>query len=284
MVKFDDAIIIDGLVISKFSRELFEDMARGGITAANCTCSIWHNFSETMANILQWNEWFREHDDLQIFHELGIRVMQLTYNTQNLVGSGCWESHDGGLSDFGRQAIDEMNRLGILIDLSHVGAQTTAQTIEHSSAPVAYTHCGPMLKQHARNKTDAQLRAIAERGGFIGFASYTPFLPKGVDSTIDDCIEAMEYLIDLVGEDLVGIGTDWVQDQDIDFFDYLCRDKGVGRPTTPRYSSVPPMPKGLETLGEFRNFIPAMERARWSEARIRRVLGENWLGFLQQVW
>jgi membrane dipeptidase len=309
MVKFDDAIIIDGLVISKFSRELFEDMARGGITAANCTCSIWHNFSETMANILQWNEWFREHDDLitkvcstedirtakssgrvgiilgwqntsaidtdignlQIFHELGIRVMQLTYNTQNLVGSGCWESHDGGLSDFGRQAIDEMNRLGILIDLSHVGAQTTAQTIEHSSAPVAYTHCGPMLKQHARNKTDAQLRAIAERGGFIGFASYTPFLPKGVDST-------------LVGEDLVGIGTDWVQDQDIDFFDYLCRDKGVGRPTTPRYSSVPPMPKGLETLGEFRNFIPAMERARWSEARIRRVLGENWLGFLQQVW
>lgn len=322
MANLDDAIIVDGLVISKFSRTLFEDMIRGGITAANCTCSIWHNFSETMSNISQWNEWFREHGDLitkitsahdirtakssgkvgiilgwqntsaietdirnlQLFHELGVRIVQLTYNTQNLVGSGCWEGRDSGLSDFGRHAIEEMNRLGILIDLSHVGPVTSDQAIKHSTVPVAYTHCCPMLKEHARNKTDEQLRTLAERGGFVGFASYTPFLPKGAESTIDDCVDAMTYLIDLVGEQSVGIGTDWIQDQDIEFFDYLCRDKGVGRPTTPSYSQVPPMPKGLETLGSFRNFIPAMERAGWSETRIRRILGENWLRFLEEVW
>ncbi|MBT6275145.1 MAG: membrane dipeptidase [Chromatiales bacterium] len=322
MAKLDDAIFIDGLVISKFSRALFEDMARGGITAANCTCSVWHGFNDTMANIAQWNEWFREHGDLitkiytaddiraakeagkvgiilgwqntsalgtdirnlQIFHELGVRVVQMTYNTQNLAGSGCWESRDSGLSDFGRHAIEEMNRLGILIDLSHVGPLTSQQTIEHSSKPVAYTHCCPMLKEHARNKTDDQLRAVAERGGFVGFASYTPFLPKGPDTTIDDCVEAMNYLINLVGETAVGIGTDWVQDQDVAFYDYLCRDKGVGRPTTPPYTQVPPMPKGLETLGVFGNFIPAMERAGWSETRIRGVLGENWLRFLEEAW
>ena len=164
--------------------------------------------------------------------------MQLTYNTQNLVGSGCWESRDGGLSDFGRDVVDEMNRLRILIDLSHVGPRTSDDAIRHSKAPVAYTHCCPMLKQHPRNKTDEQLHTIAAAGGFVGFASYTPFLPKGDESTLDDCIAAMTYLTNLVGEESVGIGTDWVQDQDIGFFHYLSADKGRGRPTTKPYAKA----------------------------------------------
>ncbi|MGI9477035.1 MAG: membrane dipeptidase [Hyphomicrobiaceae bacterium] len=320
--QLDDAVLIDGLVIADFSRAIFEDMRKGGITAANCTCSVWHDFRATMANIAQWKQWFAEHDDLitqvytvadigrakkegrvgimlgwqntcgidddvtnlALFRELGVRIMQLTYNSQNLVGSGCWESHDGGLSDFGRHVIDEMNRLGILIDLSHVGAQTSDDAIKHSKVPVAYTHCCPMLKQHARNKTDDQLKTIADAGGFVGFASYTPFLPKGEESTLDDCVAGMDYLINLIGEENVGIGTDWVQDQDVAFFSYLSADKGKGRATATPYTSVPKMPKGLETLGDFRNFVPAMERAGWSETRIRRVLGENWLNFLGRVW
>ena len=319
---YNDAIMIDGLVIAKFSRAIFEDMRKGGITAANCTCCVWHDFRATMANVAQWKRWFTEHADLimqvhsvddirrakseqrvgiilgwqnmsgidddlnnlVLFRDLGVRVMQLTYNTQNLVGSGCWESRDGGLSDFGRDAISEMNRLGILVDLSHVGPTTSDDAIKHSSSPVAYTHCCPMLKQHPRNKSDDQLRTIANAGGFVGFASYTPFLPKGEDSTVDDCIAGMDYVINLVGENNVGIGTDWVQDQDTEFYHYLTADKGRGRATNNPYTSVPPMPKGLETLGDFANFIPAMERAGWSETRIRGVLGENWLRFLGNVW
>ncbi|MEC8847349.1 MAG: dipeptidase [Pseudomonadota bacterium] len=322
MSDYKDAILIDGLVIARFSRALFEDMAKGGITTVHCTCSVWHDFRQTMANIAQWLEWFEVHDDiimpvrtaadiktakqtgkvgvilgwqnssaidndvanLRLFHQLGIRVVQLTYNTQNLVGAGCWEPTDPGLSNFGRNVVEELNHLGMLIDLSHVGPQTSADAIAHSKAPVAYTHCCPMLKQHARNKTDDQLKAIADRGGFVGFASYTPFLPQGADATLDDCVTAMTYMIDLVGEEAVGIGTDWVQDQDIAFFEYLTRNMGSGQPTTPIYDQVPPMPKGLETLGDFGNFIPAMERAGWSEVRIRRVLGENWLRFLGEVW
>ena len=322
MPALSDAVLIDGLIIARFSRDVFEDMRKGGITAANCTCSVWHDFDKTMSEISQWLEWFDVHQDLimpvhsaadirtaketnrvgiilgwqntsaindnvgnlRLFHRLGVRVVQLTYNTQNLVGAGCWESRDFGLSDFGRHVVEELNHLGMLIDLSHVGPQTSADAIAHSKAPVAYTHCCPMLKEHARNKTDDQLKAIADRGGFVGFASYTPFLPKGPETTLDDCVTAMDYLINLIGEEAVGIGTDWVQDQDIAFFEYLTRDKGTGRPTTPFYSDVPPMPKGLETLGDFRNFIPAMERAGWSETRIRRVLGENWMRFLGEVW
>ena len=152
----------------------------------------------------------------------------MTYNSQNLVGAGCWETNDSGLTDFGHEVVSAMNDLGILIDLSHVGPKTSDDAIKYSKSPVAYTHCCPMLKQHARNKTDEQLRAIGKSDGFVGFASYTPFLPKGADSTLADCVSAIDYVINIVGENRVGIGTDWVQDQDIDFFTYLSSDKGKG--------------------------------------------------------
>ena len=100
-----------------------------------------------------------------LFQELGLRVVQLTYHTANLSGSGCLEGHDGGLTDFGRELVAELNQAGILIDLSHVGSNTSEQTILHSSQPVAYTHCAPMaLKSHPRNKTDAEIWFMEERG------------------------------------------------------------------------------------------------------------------------
>ena len=322
MGTYKDAIFIDGLVISKFSRAVFEDMKKGGITAANCTCSVWHNFHDTMSNIAQWKSWFREWDDILVqvhdvndieqakidgkvgiilgwqntsgldndldnlilFRDLGVRIIQLTYNSQNLVGAGCWETNDSGLTDFGHEVVSAMNDLGILIDLSHVGPKTSDDAIKYSKRPVAYTHCCPMLKQHARNKTDEQLRTIAKANGFVGFASYTPFLPKGEDSTLADCVFAIDYMINIVGENRVGIGTDWVQDQNIDFFNYLSSDKGKGKPTSTPHKKVPSMPKGLESLGSFWNFIPAMEEAGWSEEKIRKILGENWVKFLGEVW
>ncbi len=215
---------------------------------------------------------------------LGIRIAQLTYNTQNLVGSGCWETSDGGLSDFGKDVVLEMNRLGMIIDLSHVGPKTSSDTINVSKSPVTYTHCCPALKKHPRNKTDDQLKEIANQGGMIGFASYTPFLPKGSDSNIDDCISGMDYLINVVGEDQVGIGTDWVQDHDISFFRYLQKDKGTGRYVTPPYKEVPPMPYGISKLSQFQNFIPAMERAGWSTSKIEKILGMNWYLFFKKIW
>src|SRR5262249_4223048 len=120
---------------------------------------------------------------LQLFKELGVHVMQLTYNTQNLVGTGCYESRDSGLSDFGREVVDEMNRVGILVDLSHVGPKTSGEAILYSKKPVAFTHCCPAgLKKHPRNKTDEQLKLIADRGGFVGVTMYPWFLKRGNDS------------------------------------------------------------------------------------------------------
>ncbi len=319
----EDAILIDGLIISKWSRSVFEEMRAGGVTAANCTCSVWEGFQATMENVAQWKRWFREHDDLllqvhgtgdirrakrdgrtgivlgwqntsaledraefvEVFRDLGVRVMQLTYNTQNLVGSGCWESRDGGLSDFGRDVIDEMNRCGVLVDLSHVGPKTSADAVRHSAKPVAYTHCCPTgIMEHPRNKSDDQMRAVVERGGFVGVATYPPFLPWGDETTVDQCIDVFEYVIDVAGEDAVGIGTDFTQDQEVSFFEWLRSDKGHGRLLVPGKPRVPRLPIGLATIKEFPNLTAAMARRGWSESRIRKVLGENWLRFLGEVW
>ena len=318
-----DAIVIDGLMISKWSRSVFEHMHRGGLTAINCTCSVWDNFRGSMENIAQWKRWFDENSDiivqvhttedirqakrdgkvgivlgwqntsgiedrlefLHVFRDLGVRVMQLTYNTQNWVGTGCWESRDGGLSDFGRDVVDRMNALGILVDLSHVGPKTSEDAIRHSKKPVAVTHgCPAALLAHPRNKTDAQLRLLAEHGGFVGFATYTPFLVKGPNTTVDDCLDGIEHFIGVVGEDLVGIGTDFTQDQDTAFFNYLGSDKGNGRRVVSGQASVPPQPKGLEKIENFGNLTAAMVARGWPEARIRKILGENWLRFLKEVW
>jgi membrane dipeptidase len=317
----DDLILFDGLIISDWGPSIFEDMRRGGLTGANCTASVWENAAGTMRNLGQWNRWFRDHADLivkagsvadirrakaekrtaivlgfqnvsafedqighvELFHAMGVRIAQMAYNTQNLVGAGCYESRDGGLSDFGRDVVAEMNRVGMLCDLSHVGPATSRDVIAVSTKPVCYSHCLPAgLKPHPRNKSDAELRHIVDRGGFVGVTMFPPFLPKGAASTVDDYVAAIAYVINLVGDDAVGIGTDFTQGYGQPFFDWITHDKGNGRRLTDFGEVL--NPDGLRHIRDFPNLTAAMERARWPEARIRKVLGENWLRLLTEVW
>jgi membrane dipeptidase len=316
----ENSIIIDGLNISKFDRSVFEDMRKGGITAANCTVSVWESFTKTVDNIALMKQQIRQHNEIltlvrttddivqakrenkigiilgfqnahafednlgyiEAFRDMGVRVVQLCYNTQNLVGTGCYE-RDGGLSDFGREVIAEMNRVGVMVDLSHVGGNTSSEAIAFSKKPVCYSHCLPSgLKEHPRNKTDAQLKEIADAGGFVGVTMFAPFLRRGIDATIDDYIEAIDYVVNLIGEDAVGIGTDFTQGYSVDFFDWLTHDKGRYRRLT-HFGKVV-NPEGIRTIGEFPNLTAAMERAGWKETRIRKVMGENWVRVFREVW
>ncbi|MCW5257549.1 membrane dipeptidase [Verminephrobacter aporrectodeae subsp. tuberculatae] len=315
-----DALIIDGLIISKWERAVFEDMRKGGLSAANCTVSVWEDFRGTVANIARMKQLIRANGDLltlarstadieqakkdgrtaivlgfqnahafedqlghvEAFHDMGVRVVQLCYNTQNLIGTGCYE-RDGGLSGYGHEVVAEMNRVGIMVDLSHVGAKTSEEAILASKQPVTYSHCLPAgLKEHPRNKSDAQLRFIADHGGFIGVTMFPPFLQRGVNATVDDYVQALDYVINLVGEDCVGIGTDFTQGYGQDFFDWLTHDKGVNR----RLTEFGPIqnPLGIRTIGEMPNLTAAMERARWPMPKITKVMGRNWLRVFAQVW
>ncbi|WP_250527338.1 dipeptidase [Caballeronia sp. GAWG2-1] len=314
-------LIVDGLVVAEWSRELFEEMHAGGLSLANCTCSIWENFEGTMRKLGAYKKFLRENDDLimqvyrledveiaratnrvgvvlgwqntggiedrleylQLFHELGVKVMQLTYNTQNWIATGCYESHDGGLSDFGREAIDEMNRLGVLIDLSHVGPKSADDAIRYSKDPVCYTHIAPLaLKQHPRNKSDEQLQFIVDRGGFVGVTGFPPFSPKGPAATIDDYVVQIDHVANLLGEDNVGIGTDLAKNLTHELIEYGIRDKGYARQLT-RFGEVT-YPEGMRSCADYPNFYAAFERRGWSAGRIEKVMGRNWLDFFGRVW
>ncbi|MCE8035323.1 membrane dipeptidase [Billgrantia tianxiuensis] len=316
----DDAIVIDGLIIAKWNRELFEDMRRGGLTAANCTVSVWEGFQATVDNIVKSNQLMAECSDLvrpvrttaditrakeegktgiiygfqnahafedqigyvEIFKQLGVGIVQMCYNTQNLVGTGCYE-RDGGLSGFGREIVAEMNRVGIMCDLSHVGSKTSEEVILESKKPVCYSHCLPSgLKEHPRNKSDEELRFIAEHGGFVGVTMFTPFLRAGIDATVDDYVEAIEYVMNIVGEDAIGIGTDFTQGHGKDFFEWLTHDKGYARRLTSFGKII--NPEGIRTIGEFPNLTEALLRRGFSEAQVRKIMGENWVRILKDVW
>jgi len=316
----EDAIVIDGLVIAKWDRELFEDMHRGGLTAANCTVSVWEGFQATVNNIVEMNGLLEQNADLvlkvrstddirrakaegktgiimgfqnahafedqlgyvQVFKDLGVGVVQMCYNTQNLVGTGCYE-RDGGLSGFGREIVAEMNRVGVMCDLSHVGGKTSEEVILESKKPVCYSHCLPSgLKEHPRNKSDEELKFIADHGGFVGVTMFAPFLKNGINSTIEDYVEAIRYIFNIVGEDQIGIGTDFTQGHGQPFFEWLTHDKGYARRLTQFGKIV--NPEGIRTLGEFPNLTEALLRDGFTETQVRKIMGENWVRVLADVW
>lgn len=315
-----DAIIIDGLIIAKWNRELFEDMRKGGLTAASCTVSVWEGFQATINNIADTNRLMRDNADLvmpvlttadihkakasnktgiilsfqnayafedqleyvEVFKKLGVGIVQMCYNTQNLVGTGCYE-RDSGLSGFGREVVAEMNRVGVMCDLSHVGSKTSEEVILESKKPVCYSHCLPSgLKEHPRNKSDEELKFIADHGGFVGVTMFAPFLKNGIDSTIDDYAEAIEYVMNIVGEDAIGIGTDFTQGHDQQFFEWLTHDKGYARRLT-RFGKIV-NPLGIRTVGEFPNLTETLIKRGMGETQVRKIMGENWVRVLKDVW
>jgi membrane dipeptidase len=315
-----NAIVIDGLIISKWDRPVFEDMRKGGLTAANCTVSVWEDFKGTVHNIAHMKSLIRANADLltlvrttrdieqaklegktgiilgfqnahafedhlghvEAFADMGVRVVQLCYNTQNLIGTGCYE-RDGGLSGYGLEVIAEMNRVGIMVDLSHVGPKTSEEAILASKQPVTYSHCLPAgLKDHPRNKSDEQLRFIADHGGFIGVTMFPPFLRRGIEATVEDYVEAIDYVINLVGEDCVGVGTDHTQGYGKEFFDHLTHDKGRHRRLTDFGTVVNPV--GIRTIGEMPNLTAAMVHAGWPASKVEKVVGGNWMRVFKQVW
>ena len=325
---YDEAIVIDGLNVSNWESDaVFERLRAGNITAINATVATWENFVQTMAHLAAWMRRFRERQDivqvketadihaakklgktgiilsfqnaspieneldrLGLFLALGVRVIQLTYHETNLLGSGCWERNDCGLSNFGVDAVREMNRLGIVIDLSHVGPQTTMDAIEMSEQPVAITHanarsfCG-----HPRNKEEEALKLLAEKGGVVGATSFANFLPKGFDSTVEDFVDAIDDMVERIGIDHVAIGTDSTHDQPLEFWHYIVSQQGTKFPSTFADGSVPYtelsfQPKGIDSPAEFPNLAEALANRGYRAEEITKLLGGNWMSLFERVW
>jgi membrane dipeptidase len=230
-----------------------------------------------------------ELDRIALFYGLGVRIVQLTYNDRNLLGDGSLEPSDAGLSRLGQAAVARMNELGILVDLSHCGARTTAEAIRMSAKPVALTHTGcSALFAHPRNKDDATLRLLADRGGVVGIY-LMPFLNPSGPPTADDVVLHLEHALQICGEDHVGIGSDQgITPLRVDgafseqFAAVAARRRAMGiaapREDTPPYVPELNTPRRMELLAD------GLAARGHPDRVIEKVLGANFVRLFGEVW
>ena len=232
-------------------------------------------------------------DRIGFFHKLGVRIMQPTYNYRNMMGNGCLEPDDEGLSQLGRDAVHIMNELGIAIDLSHVGERTTRDVIDTSEQPVLVTHANAhALAPLPRNKSDVVIKAVAEKGGIIGPSIYGPLLWDGESNqppTLDNYIAHVEHIVELAGIEHVGFGTD---------FPAVSEQWQVyAGPPSPRtwdaivnygevfgHSTAATYPEGIDTQADFPVITAALLRRGWSQDDVEAYLGGNFQRVLGKIW
>lgn len=312
-------IVIDALEHSRWDRELFDEVRRGGLTAIHVTLAVWEDARTTLDTVARWRRHFREYGDLimpatsaaeielakardrtaiifgfqnaspleddlglvEVFHALGVRIIQLTYNNQSLVGGGCYEKQDGGLTRFGRQVVREMNRLGMLIDLSHCGERTTLDAIEASERPVAITHShSKAFHNSLRNKSTDLLRALARSGGMLGLSLY-PFHIGGAGCTLERYCEGVQHAVEIMGIDQVGFGSDssrkWT-DADLDWIrsGRWTNDVDFGEGSAAQ-RSWPRWPDWFQSPAHFPVLTEGLLARGFTREEVAKLVGGNWL-------
>ncbi len=312
--------IIDALQSSQWTREMFESWATANLAAVHVTVAYWHNCRQTLAALGRWQQRFAEHRDrivpvrsaddidhaaklgktgvilgfqnsspiennlalVEIFHQLNVRIMQLTYNNQTLIGAGCYETHDGGLTLFGKNVIREMNRLGMVIDLSHTGERTSLQAIEYSQRPVAVTHANPLFFEPAvRNKSDRLLRAIGQAGGMLGLSLYPGHLQDGSNCTLEAFCEMVTRTCEMIGIDHIGLGSDLCLGWDDSDLDYMLNGEWNRQPqgdpqTWPEY------PQWFRDNHDFPNIAAGLQRVGFETRDIGKIFYGNWYRFFAE--
>jgi membrane dipeptidase len=232
----------------------------------------------------------RDLSRVDVFYRLGIRIIQLTYNDRNVIGDGCLEPGDAGLSAFGRQVVERMNTLGIAVDLSHCGTRTTADGIAASTKPPLITHSGCReVYRHPRSKEDRELKAMADKGGVVGIY-FMPFIGPGPGApTVDMLMRQIDHALKVCGEDHVGIGSDLSTTPIDETPEYLREAKafvdgraarGISAPDESRPLFIPELnhPRRLEGV------VRAMGARGHSAAVIEKVIGGNFHRALKEIW
>ena len=314
--------LIDNLQYANWSEKIFRQMHEGGVCAVHVTIAYHETFRETVANVETWNRRFERFPELivhgrtggdvrrakredrtaiffgfqnpspieddiglvEIWHSLGARFMQLTYNNQSLLATGCYEAEDSGVTRMGRKVIKEMNRVGLVVDMSHSAERSTLEAIEISERPIAITHANPAFWHQARrNKSNEVLRELGQSAGMLGFSIYPHHLKDKGDCTLESFCEMIARTADLMGVDNIGLGSDLCQDQPDSVVEWMRVgrwskeiDYGEGSASD---SGFPPMPAWFEDNRHFGNIAAGLAQYGFSEAETAAVMGENWLRF-----
>ncbi len=318
-------LIIDGLQYCNWSPEIFDEMREGGVDCVHATICYWEDLRETIANMADWNRRFERHaerllhvrtaddvrraraegktgivygaqncspieDDVglvQVVHDLGLRFMQLSYNNQSLLATGCYEAEDPGLTRMGRQVVKEMNRVGLVVDMSHSAERSTLEAIDCSERPIAITHANPAFWHEAlRNKSDAVLKALAESGGMLGLSLYPHHLKDKSDCTLESFCQMAARTAELMGVNHLGIGSDLCQGQPDSVVAWMRNgrwtketDFGEG---SKAQAGFPPQPPWFAGNRDFGNLAEGLAAAGFAPDEVAKVMGGNWLAFFER--
>jgi microsomal dipeptidase-like Zn-dependent dipeptidase len=318
-------MFIDGLQYCNWSEKIFKQWRASNLTAVHVTISYHEQFRETVSNFEQWNSWFEKHpslimpafyaedvetaskenktavifgfqnpspieDDIglvEILHRLGGRFMQLSYNNQSLLATGCYEENDPGITRMGKEVIKEMNRVGMVVDMSHSSERSTFEAIELSSRPIVISHANPSFWHPAkRNKSDEIIKELSNSNGMLGFSLYPHHLNNSSQCSLEDFCSMIARTADLIGIDHIGFGSDLCQDQPDSIVEWMRVGKwtkeidyGEGSASNPGF---PEMPDWFRDNRDWHNIIEGLKKHGFSNDEINKIKGENWLSFFRK--
>ena len=317
---------IDNLQYCNWSREIFQINRDAGLDAVHVTIVYHEDFDEFQNVIKLWNKHFEENSDLiflgkdfkdiekaklenktaiffgfqncspieddinliQKVHEKGCRFMQLTYNNQSLLATGCYEKNDSGVTNFGREAIKEMNRVGIVIDMSHSAEQSTLDAIDISEKPIAITHANPTFWHTAkRNKSNDLLKTLGDSGGMLGLSLYAHHLKDGTNCTLESFCEMTAKTAEIIGTKNIGIGSDLCLNQPDSIVEWMrngtwtrAKNYGEGSKDKPGF---PKQPEWFIDARGFKKVELGLKKIGFSSEEANGILGNNWYNFYKGI-
>ena len=317
---------IDNLQYCKWSREVFQINRDAGLDAVHVTVVYHEDYDEFISRVKEWDNHFKEnsdliflgktHDDIEkariekktaIFfgfqncspiednialiekvHENGCRFMQLTYNNQSLLATGCYEKNDSGVTNFGREAIKEMNRVGIVVDMSHSAEKSTFDAIEISEKPIAITHANPSFWYSAkRNKSKDLLKTLADSNGMLGLSLYAHHLKDSTNCTLESFCEMAAKTAEIMGVKNIGIGSDLCLNQPDRVVEWMrngtwtkTKNYGEGSEKKPGF---PKQPDWFKDARGFKNLEAGLSKVGFNSEDINNILGNNWFNFYKGI-
>ena len=317
---------IDNLQYCNWSRDIFLINREAGLNAVHVTLVYHEDYDEFLQRVREWDRFFQENSDLiflgktfkditkaqsenktAIFfgfqncspieddinliekvHELGCRFMQLTYNNQSLLATGCYEKNDSGVTNFGREAIKEMNRVGIVVDMSHSAEKSTLDAIEISEKPIAITHANPSFWHEAlRNKSDFLLRKLSESGGILGLSLYSHHLKDGTNCKLENFCEMVAKTAEIMDVNNIGIGSDLCLNQPDSVVEWMrngtwskSRHYGEGSKKKPGF---PKQPEWFLDARGFDNLETGLKKVGFNKEEVEGILGNNWFNFYKGI-
>ena len=317
---------IDNLQYCNWSKEMFQINNEAKLDAVHVTIAYHEDFDEVKKNVETWNKHFQDYkgliihgktfqdiekahqekktaiffgfqncspieDDIGLVesvHKMGARFMQLTYNNQSLLATGCYEKTDSGVTRMGKEVIKEMNRVGIVVDMSHSAEQSTLDAIELSSKPIAITHANPSFWFAAkRNKSNVVLKTLADSDGIMGLSLYPHHLKNTSDCTLESFCEMAAKTAEIMGVKHIGIGSDLCLNQPNSVVEWMrngtwtkTKDYGEGSSSNPHF---PKQPKWFEDARGFNNLEKGLKKVGFQEAEVNDILGNNWYNFYRGI-